>query len=108
MPRSSASRHSQNPSTFRSASGRSRVFESMIRRTSAVSSGVLSRSPARAVCATAASQPARLNTNTIAGSRLAASIRWIMSVRDGGLNPLPRDGLPVPAPRLRPRLNGTW
>ncbi len=79
----------------------------MIRRTCSASSGVLSLSPARAVCATAASQPARLNTNTIAGSRLALSSRWIMSMRDGGLNPELRVGRPV-LPRLRLRLNGTW
>ena len=45
------------------------------------SSGVVSRSPATRHCSTAASQPARLKMNVIAGSRPLESSREITSGR---------------------------
>ena len=54
---------------------------------SAASCGVVSRRPAFRHCSTAASQPARLKMNVIAGSRPAASSRSITSGRLGGPEP---------------------
>jgi hypothetical protein len=49
----------------------------------AASSALVSRSREPSTCSTAAAQPARLNTNTIAGSRAAASSRSTTSTRVG-------------------------
>ena len=71
---------------------------STTRRISATSSSLVSRSPARTHWATAASQPARLNTKVIAGSRPSRSSRSSTVIRDGGRNPTRRGGAP---PRVR-------
>jgi hypothetical protein len=47
------------------------------------SCGVVSRSREPSTCSTAAAHPARLNTNTIAGSSAAASSRSTTSTRVG-------------------------
>ena len=72
---------------------------------SARSSGVVSRRLAFRHCVTAASQPTRLNTNTIAGSRPAASSRSTTSNRLGSRGPRAagRCAAPGPAAALRPR-----
>ena len=59
----------------------------------ATSSGWVSRSPAARHCWTAASQPARLKMNSIAGSSPAASSREMTSGRYGGRD-RPGDGPP--------------
>ena len=99
MPRSRASRHSQYPRTARSACGSSAVRRSTVLRISAASSSVVSRRPDRTHWPTAASQPARLNTNVMAGSRPLRSRRSITVVRDGGRKPVRRGGPPRPRPR---------
>ncbi len=85
-PRSSASRHSQKPSTPRSPSGRSVVRVSTTRRICSDSSGVVKRSPLRMHWFTAASQPARLKMKVIAGSKPSRSNRATTSTRAGGRN----------------------
>ena len=66
----------------------------------ATSSGWVSRSPAARHCCTAASQPARLKMNSMAGSSPAPSSRATTSGRYGGRARLGRDaGGPPP---LRP------
>ena len=57
---------------------------------SSASSGVVSRRFAVRHCCTAASQPARLKMNVIAGSRPARSSLAITSARRGGANLTPR------------------
>jgi hypothetical protein len=73
-----------------------------MRRISARSSALVSRSPAARHCCTAASQPARLKMKLIAGSRSARSSRSITSARGGGCQRRLRPPLPFqPGPVLR-------
>ena len=82
-PASRPSRHSQNPRTCRSSSGSEPVRRSMISAISARSASSVSRRPASRHWWTAASQPLRLKTKVIAGSRPALSSRVMMSDRAG-------------------------
>ena len=83
-PASRPSRHSQKPRTCRSSSGSEPVRRSMISAISARSDSSVSRSPESRHWWTAASQPLRLKTKVIAGSRPALSSRSTTSYRDGG------------------------